>query len=684
MNRFASWFDHVGMLPVVLLFLSAGCGGATCPPGSESMAGRCVSLDASLDAGPDAQADAGDDASVDVGDASVPDSGTDGSMPDGGIDDSAVPDAGPSCAGGLDVCDGSCTDTQVDPLNCGACGVSCGASETCCAGSCVDTSSDASSCGACGVMCGASETCCGGSCVDTSSDVSACGACGVSCGASETCCAGSCVDTSSDVSACGACGVVCGASEACCAGGCVNLDSDEAHCGVCATSCTASETCCTGACSDLSSDAAHCGSCGTSCGSSEACTSTDPRAAGAVCECNVGTACTSNADCFGGRICIPELNLSSNPDDLRGGGVTDALFSGGYCSSGRPGPGVSVCDPAADDCGACSSCLSVNKTGAPIYACLQDCSVNVFDNGGCRPGYQCDPVTAACIEGCTTNAQCNRVRLADGSVTTIVDGTGVCNTATSRCEHMQAPGSHTGDACPDDFSCPTNQQCVFAIDGASSSVSWPGGYCSRTACEVTGFSCPGDAVCTGRSPGLTLDQPRCLHPCTFMGESGNATLRVGVNGHGVECRAGYSCSWDGTSIVGTPSSGSCQPGNYNAVASANYGASCTNDSQCYSPYGLGRCFGEPGAPHFCTLLDCTIQETVGTACGSNVCAPISSDGRIEGCVKSCTSATDCNANQGCVVGGGSRICVNYCHSGLDCRSGQTCSIPAGETAGTCI
>jgi hypothetical protein len=384
---------------------------------------------------------------------------------------------------------------------------------------------------------------------------------------------------------------------------------------------------------------------------------------------------------------VPEIDAGVEPQPLRGGGYSTALFPGGYCTNGSIGSGMSSCDPAADTCGACSSCRALSGGSDPVYACLEDCAVSVFDNGGCRPGYQCDPVSASCQTGCSSDADCNRVRLDGGSVTTIAGGPGTCNMATARCQHPGAAGSNTGDACVNDFDCPSNQQCIFGTGPAGASMGWPGGYCSHAECEVVGFECPSDAVCSGRDPELLLDEPRCLVPCTFMGEAATAALFQGSAGHGIECRTGYSCVWNGTGLVGTPGSGTCQPGNYNGVTTANWGASCTNDSQCYSPFGMGRCFGEPGRPHFCTWLDCTIGLTAGPICDAAVtavCAPISADGAIEGCVKRCTSATECNAGQGCVVGGGGRICVNFCRSALDCRSGQTCSIPAGETTGSCI
>jgi len=349
-----------------------------------------------------------------------------------------------------------------------------------------------------------------------------------------------------------------------------------------------------------------------------------------------------------------------------------------------PLPGASACDPAADDCGACSSCQRVNESGPAAYACLEDCAVSPSTSGGCRPGYQCDPSSASCRDGCTSDADCNRTRLSDGSVATIPGGTGACNLTTARCSHPGAAASSTGDACANDFECPADEQCIFGVDAGTASTGWSGGYCTRAECEVTGFACPADATCTGRHPGQELDRPRCLKPCTFLAEIVDDALRVGPTGHGAECRVGYACVWDGVGMVGATGSGTCQPGNYNAVAVANFGAACTDDNQCYSPFGAGRCFGDVSGPRFCTLLDCTIGLTAGPACGSKACASISPDGTVDGCAQQCLTADGCNAGQGCVVGGGSRVCVNFCRGDMDCRSGETCSIAAGESTGSCI
>ncbi|NOY92249.1 MAG: hypothetical protein GXP55_13730, partial [Deltaproteobacteria bacterium] len=486
-----------------------------------------------------------------------------------------------------------------------------------------------------------------------------------------------CVDTSSDVAACGACGVVCAASETCCDSACVDTSSDEANCGSCGRSCGASRTCCSGGCSDLSSDASHCGSCGTSCGGSEICSSTDPRGTGPVCECNVGTSCTTSADCASGLDCVTPVDTSVQPMPLAGGGYANVVFPGGYCMTGLFTSG-STCDPTDPSaCGACASC-QLMKDSPPIYVCLEDCRVSPFDNGGCRPGYQCDPVSGSCRTGCSSNVDCNRVRLADGRVTIISGGTGVCNPATARCAHPAGPSSSTGDACSNDFECPSNEQCLFS----NSAVSFPGGYCTRAECEVPGFACPGGDICTSRNAAGDLDGARCLRACTFLGEIADASLRLGVNGHGVGCRAGYACMWDGAGVVGAPGSGSCMPGNYNARASNNVGAACSSDGECYSPFGHGRCFGQPGRPHFCTVVDCSVLEASTSVCGAGACAPLSAD--VDGCAKTCTTANNCLPGQGCVVGGGGRVCVNFCRGSLDCRSGQTCSIPTGETTGTCI
>jgi hypothetical protein len=376
--------------------------------------------------------------------------------------------------------------------------------------------------------------------------------------------------------------------------------------------------------------------------------------------------------------------------------ITGTLWRGGYCTPSPVGfvgdPGS--CDPADDTaCGACASCLNVGESmGRDLSVCLRDCVQSVSNRGGCTVGNACLLGTGVCFPGCSSNDEC-RVQRRDtngngridpydpstnpGGDRLVYDAStnARCGTTTSRCHHDGVSGAVAGIACTHDFVCERDGDCVTA---------WPGGYCTKFGCHVAGNACAGSgSVCQERRIGISM----CLDGCTVAGEP--IADRLGTSGRGLGCRPGYSCVWDGVSGAGVANNGGCVPGNYNAVAVENVGATCTDDAQCYSPFGAGLCIsgGVWSPSNYCTILDCAAPGMPPSVCGtSNQCVTLYGD--VTACLENCTSASGCNPGHACVdydgIAATPRVCFPVCTATADCRSGETCSIPSGSMSGTCV
>jgi hypothetical protein len=192
-------------------------------------------------------------------------------------------------------------------------------------------------------------------------------------------------------------------------------------------------------------------------------------------------------------------------------------------------------------------------------------------------------------------------------------------------------------------------------------------------------SCAGSGACQARGLGVAT----CLAPCEV---ARNVTTSRFSGALG--CRAGYSCFWNGVSGSGT--NGGCIPGNYNAVRTPNIGASCFDESTCYSPYGAGQCRDFGGGSH-CTLFDCAAPGMPSNVCGTGALCVQVSGSDTSFCARSCTSASQCLAGNGCwdtstagVVTGGSNICFPGCLADADCRTTERCIGASMTMVGECL
>ena len=264
----------------------------------------------------------------------------------------------------------------------------------------------------------------------------------------------------------------------------------------------------------------------------------------------------------------------------------------------------------------------------------------------------------------------------------------VCSAKTGRCEHPAGPQA-PGASCARDDDCEADGICITDGSGPAGQF-FPGGFCSKVGCDIAGRECQGGSVCEALRPWLNESEtnPICLARCTVGAES--ADLQLGTNGHGEGCRTGYRCHYNGGQGA---ESGVCVGGNYNAVTKNDIGTACQLNSDCYSPFGLGRCltYGLPNnasSGGICTILDCNVPGLPKDLCGTgNACVaspgdqallcPTTAQGQRlpeRASPASTTTATPTFP----------RICYPICEADVDCRTSEHCKLFAGQTYGQCV
>jgi hypothetical protein len=240
--------------------------------------------------------------------------------------------------------------------------------------------------------------------------------------------------------------------------------------------------------------------------------------------------------------------------------------------------------------------------------------------------------------------------------------------------------------CSDDGICITG-------DSSVAGHLFPSGYCTKIGCDVEGRSCSSGSDCAPLRPILDANATDaiCLTKCTVGAET--ESLRIGTSGHGQGCRAGYRCYYNGG--VGAES-GVCVGGNYNSVVDNNVGKGCEQNSDCYSPYGAGRCLrygltSTTSSNGICTLFDCNAPGLPDDVCGSgNECVSSSTDQTL--CMHNCNDAGKCPATFACADDDGlpasPSVCYPVCEKASECRPNETCRAftgqAAGQTFGQCV
>lgn len=425
--------------------------------------------------------------------------------------------------------------------------------------------------------------------------------------------------------------------------------------------------------------------------------------------CDVGDTCDPTRGCRVSPFCIGESagEIGGVEDPIMGvpgGGnsVSNVSWTGGYCTSADP-IDMGGCDPNDDDsCGGldCAVCLNAgtDARGVTVGLCTTSCTPSLTDNGACRDTYECGVTSGGCVPGCTTDDEC-RVFRKDTNMNGIIDPydavsnatgdalvyddsvNGTCNLDTYSCRQDGGSGI-AGDNCTDETQCEANGSCI-SDDGEDGG--WTGGYCTKFGCDLAGNDCAAPGKCQERGLGIAL--------CTLACQVSDVATADDPYSANNTCAAGFSCFWDGTS-GDTAGNGACVPGNYNAIRTTDTtgqtGQTCTDESDCNSPFGLGQC-RDFGAGDHCTLFDCAAPGLPADVCGTgNVCATVSgSDTTL--CAKGCTSADECLDGNGCwdtspagINTGGVPVCFPGCLEDSHCPTGETCAGASATAVGECM
>jgi hypothetical protein len=351
---------------------------------------------------------------------------------------------------------------------------------------------------------------------------------------------------------------------------------------------------------------------------------------------------------------FPEIVFNAFPDGLCTAGCG---APGDVCNEARPFDGATVTLP----CGRCSAATGanggeleelgtslgdviVNPRGLSIFGayinpdlagiCRQPCEPTTEGNGGCRPGYTCDPRSYTCVIACVNDAQCQwraERDLESGWVAYIPEGsTAFCNNATGRCDN--AEGLEIGSTCESDFDCGPNGY----------------GQCIDNICyETAAFDEDGDGVRPHECPTGSV-------PVDF-GDNGGG-LCMTVCNSGADCVEGQTC----LALVN------------NAVCIDNNQAPCETSADCGGDF---ICTDVGGGNSLCLPF-----------CGADAdcddgqqCEPVegTSFSLCEDLGQLCDDANDCLTGEQCFVQGNDVFgrCIPSCSSNADCEEGELCRIP---------
>lgn len=305
----------------------------------------------------------------------------------------------------------------------------------------------------------------------------------------------------------------------------------------------------------------------------------------------------------------------------------------GWCEPDGLGRACSLESRWCGECGVCGA-------DGP---CRRRCDPSLPGRGGCPSAQRCDWSSGTCVEGCLADCECQTRVDEWGALRFDPEARSACDTTTGRCVHYGGT-ARIGDPCERDAECPPLAECE---------TDWPGGgHCTLYGCA--GRTCSADAACHTRLRDVSF----CARGCPFAAELGDETLAFGPAGHGEGCREGYACVWNGDLRAGTPDSGICFPGLYNARREPNIGAPCDGldpAADCWSPLGLGFCTASPDG--WCSVRDCAVPGLPSDFCGPvAVCRFVAGIEDLSICLPRCETDADCPAGLPCTDSGGDRIC----------------------------
>lgn len=454
-----------------------------------------------------------------------------------------------------------------------------------------------------------------------------------------------------------------------------------------------------------------------------------------------GADCTGERPCIGrGLECLEEFNFPlANGETVRdlpaGSATMGAYFQGGYCTPARPPAvtgGAPLCDPTNDmdpTCGECGSCIDFGL-GA---MCTANCEPNGTDNSTCRDGSFCALTAEVCIPvGCTTDEECRIERLDENGVPglqsprdcmespntcdadcycgevfcgaddmddcdcgMIAECTGDamnsdplvynddpalgCNMDTFECRRPGNPDAEAGDPCTESSDCETDGRCL----DEETFEAFEGGYCIKDRCDLAGRECGSNAICAN----LQSDTDpffACVGSCNVAEGHNAADPSEWLTNNGSCESDSHACLFDRTN-----NSGFCFPGEFNDVTENNVGGACDDASDCWSPFGVGRCLTERNGfdNGYCTVNDCAAPGLPADICGEgNSCVTFDPMTNFALCLQGCENASECGAGLGCLAlqtGATEKFCFSGCSEDADCRAGESCNGATAMSLGTC-
>ncbi|MBI5486809.1 MAG: hypothetical protein HY905_05725 [Deltaproteobacteria bacterium] len=364
--------------------------------------------------------------------------------------------------------------------------------------------------------------------------------------------------------------------------------------------------------------------------------------------------------CSSTRRCPTGFECLSRPDycDVCRPGDGDCEPPGVCVWTGTDSDGCDPDDPASCPAGTRCEYAGTDLTGGHYNVCRDVCSfadedgVPWTDNGDCPDGLMCNPVSGACEWGCGCDLECCTIwhdgeggpddDIRQPAEVTVLDPSrcrDTCDPCTNACVRYGCAGGgcEIGDPCEHDSDCPAGGSC---LEEYGREMYFPGGICTMERCDLTGRECPAGGGCLNLG---SPDDPAygCWRPCVAGSEPGDPGFACRDTGEpGVPDAGDYACfplfsdAW----TDGTGADGFCYlVGNFPG-GSTPLGGSCTDDSECLSPFGLGTCISPwDFPPPFCSVW-CNVKMAEGGVCGTADAATGRATG---GCLSGlCWSACD--------------------------------------------
>ncbi len=410
---------------------------------------------------------------------------------------------------------------------------------------------------------------------------------------------------------------------------------------------------------------------------------------------------------------------------------------------------VEMCSPGS--CPSCAVCVQTGGTPAmPTTQCLRECEYGTTGEDTC-PGELGCGFFGFCLglDAFLGEDRCRVSRrdtdmdgdiqaptmMGEAAVDQLVwdDSAGhYLDEELDRCRHMGTEGAAIGDGCGWDGDCTPDGECLYGVafqrqwndpDDMDPETTEENGYCSLLGCQFDDIECGEGAACIAPQ-GLF---PLCLSSCTVGNNEGEVTDPEYLFSQNADCRPGYSCLWDGETGADMGPNGGCyappaEDDMPNTVRTPNIGTACEQDSECWSPLGLGQCLELFAASEedqdICTLFQCdtplpgAVSSEGVDLCGEGATCAGFSVSSIRYCRQTCETPADCAVGQAClpealsgVIGispdigavtfEDTSICVPFCFgqdqaaADAQCKEGEVCMgyvapMPgAGGSAGTC-